>query len=100
MLKAFDESTSQAQLYAQEVAKYSIMSRKLMAKADHECYSDIQKLIADALAEKRAGQERRRKAKNDTGAVAGMLCCRQNNFFVATTYHTSCNHTHRHDYVL
>jgi hypothetical protein len=52
VLKAFDESTSQAQLYAQEAVKYLTMSCELMEKAHQECYSGIQKLIADALAEK------------------------------------------------
>jgi hypothetical protein len=47
-----------------------------MAKAHHECYIGIQKLIADAIAEKRAAKERRRKVNNDTRAGAGI-------FFVA-----------------
>lgn len=88
MLKAFDESTSQAQLYAQEAVKYSTMSRELMAKAHHECYSGIQKLIADALAEKRAGKERRRKAKNHIGAAASMLCLQTLTTEVANHRHT------------
>jgi hypothetical protein len=75
ILKAFDESTSEAQSYAQKAVKYSTISRDLMAKAHHECYTGIQKLIADAIGEKRATKERRRKVKNDTRAVAGIFCC-------------------------
>jgi hypothetical protein len=75
ILKAFDESTSEAQSYAQKAAKYSTISRDLMAKAHHECYTGIQKLIADAIVEKRAAKERRMKVKNDTRAGAGIFCC-------------------------
>lgn len=71
ILKAFDESTSEAKSYAQKAVKYSIISRDLMAKAHDECYIGIQKLIADAIAEKRAAKERRRKVNNDTRAGAG-----------------------------
>lgn len=75
ILKAFDESTSEAQSYAHKAAKYSTISRDLMAKAHHECYTGIQKLIADAIVEKRAAKERRRKVKNDPRAGAGIFCC-------------------------
>ena len=75
ILKAFDESTSEAQSYAQKAVKYSTISRDLMAKAHHECYTGIQKLIADAIVEKRAAKERRRKVKNDPRAGAGIFCC-------------------------
>jgi hypothetical protein len=46
-----------------------------MAKAHHECYIGIQKLIVDALAEKRAAKERMRKVNNDTRAGADIFCC-------------------------
>jgi hypothetical protein len=75
ILKAFDESTSEAQSYAQKAAEYLTISRDLMAKAHHECYTGIQKLIADAIVEKRAAKEHRRKVKNDPRAGAGIFCC-------------------------
>jgi hypothetical protein len=75
ILKAFDESTSEAQSYAQKATKYSTISRDLMAKAHHECYIGIQKLIADAIGEKQAAKERRRKVNNDTRAGASIFCC-------------------------
>jgi hypothetical protein len=75
ILKAFDESTSETQSYTQKAAKYSTISRDLMTKAHHECYIGIQKLIADAIAEKRAAKERRRKVNNDTRVGADIFCC-------------------------
>jgi hypothetical protein len=92
ILKAFDESTSEAQSYAQKAAKYSTISRDLMAKSHHECYIGIQKLIADAIAEKRAAKERRRKVNNDTRAGAGIFFVAYNIILLfASTHHTSCN---------
>jgi len=74
-LKAFDDSTTQAQTYATKAAKYITMGNDLMAKSHHECFSAIQKLLADAQADREAANERRRgkRRKKNKPAASGTL---------------------------
>jgi hypothetical protein len=50
-----------------KAAQFVTMSNELMAKAHHECYSNIQKLVAKARADRQAANERRRRPKNTEG---------------------------------
>jgi hypothetical protein len=60
-----------------KAAQFVNVSNELMAKAHHECYSSIQKLVAEAHADRQAANERRRLPKNiegTSGAGFFLLC--------------------------
>jgi hypothetical protein len=76
ILKAFDDSTTQAQTYAAKAAKYITMANDLMAKSHHECFTAMQKLLVDARAEKQTRNQRRRgvrKMKQPAAAGTSIL---------------------------
>jgi hypothetical protein len=50
-----------------KAAQFVTMSNELMAKAHHECYSSIQKIVAEAHADRQAANERRRWPRNIEG---------------------------------
>jgi hypothetical protein len=50
-----------------KAAQFVNVSNDLIAKAHHECYSSIQKLVAEARADRQATNERRRLPKNIEG---------------------------------
>jgi hypothetical protein len=95
ILKEFDKSTKRAQEYARKASEHAIRSHDLMASAHQECFSSMNKLLADATAAKQASKGRRRKATNVTQVATGM------SFFIyfftiMLLPHVSrrCNHTH------
>ncbi|RLN30525.1 uncharacterized protein C2845_PM05G22180 [Panicum miliaceum] len=67
ILKAFDDSTSEAQKFMAKAVEYTSRSQELMAKANNEFFSAMQKLLVDARADKIAANEARRssRATND-----------------------------------
>ncbi|RLM74119.1 uncharacterized protein C2845_PM15G06920 [Panicum miliaceum] len=71
ILKAFDNSTSEAQKFMAKAVEYTSRSQELMLKAHHECFSAMQKLLVDARAEKIAANEARRssRATNDDATI-------------------------------
>jgi hypothetical protein len=50
-------ASQNAHKYMNKAARFAIMSNELMAKAHHECYSIIQKLVAEARADRQAANE-------------------------------------------
>ena len=52
ILKAFDDSTRQAQDFMQKAVEYTSRANELMAKAHHKCFISMQKLLVDAHADK------------------------------------------------
>ncbi|RLM64290.1 uncharacterized protein C2845_PM16G00320 [Panicum miliaceum] len=63
ILKAFDGSTNQAQSFMAKAVKYTTRANELMAKAHHECFSAMQKLLVDARADKIAANDDRKRAR-------------------------------------
>ena len=61
-MNAFDDSTKQAQLFMEKAVEYTSRENELMAKAHHECFSSMQKLLVDARDDKIAANEARRRA--------------------------------------
>jgi hypothetical protein len=60
-------ASQNAHKYMNKAARFAIMSNELMAKAHHECYSIIQKLVAEARADRQAANECRRYPRNIEG---------------------------------
>jgi hypothetical protein len=60
-------ASQNAQKYMTKAAHFVTMSNELMAKAHHECYSSMQKLVADARVDRQAANERRRRPRNTEG---------------------------------
>jgi Fe2+ transport system protein B len=60
-------ASQNAQKYMTKAAQFVTMSNELMAKAHHECYNSIQKLVAEARADRQAANERRRRPRNTEG---------------------------------
>ncbi|RLN29059.1 uncharacterized protein C2845_PM05G22780 [Panicum miliaceum] len=60
ILKAFDDSTSKGQSYMEKAVEYTSRANDLMAKAHHERFSAMQKLLVDARADKIAANDARR----------------------------------------
>jgi len=75
ILKAFDDSTAQAQTYVTKAAQYITMANDLMAKSHHEYFSAIQKLLAYSHAGREAANERRRgkRRKKSKSRASGSL---------------------------
>jgi hypothetical protein len=67
VLQEFDMASQNAQKYMTKAAQFVTMSNELMAKAHHECYNSIQKLVAEARADRQAANERRRRPRNTEG---------------------------------
>ena len=73
ILKAFDESTSKAQSYVSEASRLMTIGNDLMQKAHQECFSGMQKLLADQQAkrvarnESRRGRQKEKKQKKGAG---------------------------------
>ena len=63
ILKAFDDSTRQAQDFMQKAVEYTSRANELMAKAHHECFTSMQKLLVDAHADKASFNKARRRAR-------------------------------------
>ena len=61
-MNAFDDSTKQVQLFMEKAIEYTSRANELMAKAHHECFSSMQKLLVDARDDKIAANEARRRA--------------------------------------
>ncbi|RLN32961.1 uncharacterized protein C2845_PM03G23240 [Panicum miliaceum] len=71
VLKAFDDNTSKAQSYMEKAVEYTSRANDLMAKAHHECFRAMQKLLADARADKIAVNDARRtRPRNDQRSAA------------------------------
>jgi hypothetical protein len=72
ILKAFDDSTSEAQTFMAKAVEYTSRAQELMAKAHHECFIAMQKLLVDARADKIAVNEARRRSRvrNDDSSRA------------------------------
>ncbi|RLN23579.1 uncharacterized protein C2845_PM07G11120 [Panicum miliaceum] len=72
ILKAFDDSTSEAQKFMAKAVEYTSLSQELVAKAHHECFSAMQKLLVDARVDKIATNEATRssRATNDDATSA------------------------------
>jgi hypothetical protein len=51
-LKAFDDSTSEAQTFMAKAVEYTSRAQELTAKAHHEYFIAMQKLLVDARADK------------------------------------------------
>jgi predicted RNase H-like nuclease len=86
ILKAFDESTIQAQTYVTKATEYITKANELMAKSHHECFSAIQQLLVDAHSDRQARNERRRGArKKNERAAAGTS-------FFAISVFPNCNY--------
>jgi hypothetical protein len=62
-------ASQNAQKYMTKSAQFVTMSNELMAKAHHECYNSIQKLVAEAHADRQAANERRRRPRNTEGTL-------------------------------
>jgi hypothetical protein len=62
-------ASQNAQKYMNKVVLFATMSNELMAKAHHECYSGIQKLVVEARADRKAANERRRRPRNTEGTL-------------------------------
>ena len=63
ILKAFDDSTRLAQGFMQKAIEYISRTNELMAKAHHECFTSMQKLLVDAHADKASFNKARRQAR-------------------------------------
>ncbi|RLN18077.1 uncharacterized protein C2845_PM02G18160 [Panicum miliaceum] len=72
ILKTFDDSTSEAQTFMAKAVEYTSRAQELMARAHHECFIAMQKLLVDAWADKIAINEARRRsrARNDDSSRA------------------------------
>jgi hypothetical protein len=57
VLQEFDMASQNAQKYMTKAAQFVTMSNELMAKAHRECYNNIQKLFAEARADRQAAKE-------------------------------------------
>jgi hypothetical protein len=74
VLQEFDMASQNAQKYMTKAAQFITMSNELMAKAHRKCYNSIQKLVAEARADRQAANKRRRQPRNTEGtSVAGIL---------------------------
>jgi hypothetical protein len=88
ILKAFDDSATQAQTYATKAAKYITMANELMAKSHHECFSAMSKLLVVARAPREAGNERRRgRRKKKTPSASGFF-----SFLLQFLMYSHCNY--------
>jgi len=63
ILKAFDDSTRQAQDFMQKAVEYTSRANELMAKANHECFTSMQKLLVDAHTDNASFNKARRRAR-------------------------------------
>jgi hypothetical protein len=72
ILKEFDKSNKRAQEYARKASEYATRSRDLIASAHQECFSSMNRVLADAAATKQASKGHRRKATNVTQPAIGI----------------------------
>ncbi|CAL5041915.1 unnamed protein product [Urochloa decumbens] len=72
ILEDFDASALEAQSLEAEAVSFMNRASVLMAKAHHECFTGIQKLIEDAKAEKKAANAARRGRQRNAAAGIGM----------------------------
>jgi hypothetical protein len=72
ILKEFDKSNTRAQEYARKASEYATRSRDLIASAHQECFSSMNRVLADAAAAKQASKGHRRKATNVTQPAIGI----------------------------
>ncbi|RLN42141.1 uncharacterized protein C2845_PM01G41100 [Panicum miliaceum] len=63
ILKAFDDNTSKALSFMENAIEYTSRENELIAKAHHECFSAMQKLLVDDQADKIAANNARRRAR-------------------------------------
>jgi hypothetical protein len=67
--------------------QFANMSNELMAKAHHECYNIVQKLVVEARADMQAANERRRRPRNIEGtSVVGTFVFVSNLFIFCSVF--------------
>jgi hypothetical protein len=73
VLQEFDMVSKHAQKYMPKATQFITMSNEIMAKAHHECYNSIQKLVAEARADRQAANEHKRRPRNTEGTSGAGL---------------------------